>query len=165
MVPYQVFRCLEGDIIIAVGNDSQYATFCSVIGQDHLACDTQFRTASDRNRNRDALIPIIAEAMRARTMKEWIQLLEARNVPCGPIHDLKQTLEDPQVQHRGLQLLLPHSTGMDAPALANPIRLSESPIKYRNAAPQLGEHNRQILQERLGLSADYLADLKDRNVV
>lgn len=165
MVPYQVFRCKEGDIIIAVGNDSQYATFCSVIGCEALATDLRYRTAPERNRNRATLIPVIAQAMLARTMKEWIALLEARNVPCGPIHDLKQTLDDPQVRHRGMELSLPHSAGVNAPALANPIRLSETPVTYRRAAPQLGEHNQKILQDRLGYSAEHMAGLRARGVI
>lgn len=165
MVPYQVFRCKEGDIIIAVGNDSQYAAFCSVIECEALATDARYRTAPDRNRNRATLIPVVTQAMLARTMKEWIPLLEARNVPCGPIHDLKQVLEDPQVRHRGMELSLPHSAGVEAPALANPIRLSETPVTYRRAAPQLGEHNRQILQDRLGYSAEHVAALKARGVI
>ncbi|WP_288251515.1 CaiB/BaiF CoA-transferase family protein [uncultured Hydrogenophaga sp.] len=165
MVPYQVFRCQEGDIIVAVGNDSQYQAFCSVIGREALASDPLYRTASDRNRHRASLIPQVAEAMLARPMREWIGLLEARNVPCGPIHDMKQALEDPQVVHRGLQLNLPHAMGVPAPSLANPIRLSRTPIRYRSAAPQLGQHNQQILQERLGLSDERLAEFKARGVV
>jgi len=165
MVPYQVFLCKEGDIIIAVGNDAQYATLCSVIGREHLATDPLYRTAPDRNRNRAQLIPQIAEAMLARTMKEWIELLEASNVPCGPIHDMRQALEDPQVVHRGMQISLPHSLGVNAPALASPIRLSKTPIRYRGAAPQLGEHNQQILQDRLGLLAERVGELKSRGIV
>lgn len=165
MVPYQVFRCREGDIIIAVGNDSQYAAFCRVIDRPLLATDPQFSTGPQRNRNREALIPLIAEAMLAKTMEEWVTLLEANNVPCGPIHNMKQVFEDPQVMHRDMQLSLPHSAGVNAPSVANPIRLSDTPIRYERSAPTLGEHNHAILNERLGLSAERLAELKARGVV
>ncbi|MGH8784648.1 MAG: CaiB/BaiF CoA transferase family protein [Cupriavidus necator] len=165
MVPYQVFHCREGDIIIAIGNDSQYAAFCKVIDRPLLATDPQFSTAPQRNRNREALIPLIAEAMLAKTMEEWVALLEANNVPCGPIHNMKQVFEDPQVVHRDMQLSLPHSTGVNAPSVANPIRLSETPIRYERSAPTLGEHNQTILHERLGLSAERIAELKTRGVV
>ncbi len=165
MVPYQVFRCREGDIIIAVGNDSQYAAFCKVIDRPLLATDPQFSTGPQRNRNREALIPLIAEAMLAKTMEEWVTLLEANNVPCGPIHNMKQVFEDPQVMHRDMQLSLPHSAGVNAPSVANPIRLSDTPIRYERSAPTLGEHNHAILNERLGLSAERLAELKARGVV
>jgi crotonobetainyl-CoA:carnitine CoA-transferase CaiB-like acyl-CoA transferase len=165
MVPYQVFSCKEGDMIVAVGNDSQYAAFCNVIGRPLLAADPRYATCAQRNLNRDGLIPLIAEAMRARTMQEWIPLLEANNVPCGPINNLKQVFEDPQVRHRDMQLSLPHSAGISAPSVANPIRLSETPIRYGRAAPTLGEHNHAILNGRLGLSMERIAGLKAKGVV
>jgi crotonobetainyl-CoA:carnitine CoA-transferase CaiB-like acyl-CoA transferase len=165
MVPYQVFHCREGDIIIAVGNDSQYAAFCKVIDRPLLATDPQFSSGPQRNRNREALIPQIAEAMLAKTMEEWVTVLEGNNVPCGPIHNMKQVFEDPQVMHRDMQLSLPHSVGVNAPSIANPIRFSKTPICYERSAPILGEHNQAILHERLGLSAERLADLKARGVI
>lgn len=165
MVPYQVFHCREGDIIIAVGNDSQYAAFCKVIDRPLLATDPQFSTGPQRNRNREALIPLIAEAMLAKSMEEWVTLLEANNVPCGPIHNMKQVFEDPQVVHRDMQLSLPHSVGVNVPSVANPIRLSDTPIRYERSAPTLGEHNQAILHERLGLSTERLAELKVRGVI
>jgi crotonobetainyl-CoA:carnitine CoA-transferase CaiB-like acyl-CoA transferase len=165
MVPYQVFKCSEGDIIIAVGNDSQYAAFCRVIGRPQLATDPAFATGPNRNRNRKDLIRLVAEAMLARTMEEWVPLLEANNVPCGPIHNMKQVFEDPQVRHREMQLTLPHSAGVQAPSVANPIRLSDTPIQYGKSAPLLGEHNTAVLQERLGLSAQRIAELQSRGVV
>jgi crotonobetainyl-CoA:carnitine CoA-transferase CaiB-like acyl-CoA transferase len=165
MVPYQVFKCKEGDIIIAVGNDAQYAAFCKVIGREHLAIDPDYSTGSQRNRNRTALIPLIAEAILARTVEEWVALLEANNVPCGPIFNMKQVFEDPQVRHRKLQLTLPHSAGVQAPSVANPIRFSDTPIRYDKSAPLLGEHNHAILQRRLGLPADRIAELRAKGVV
>ncbi|MDB5911587.1 MAG: caiB [Ramlibacter sp.] len=165
MVPYQVFKCREGDIIIAVGNDGQYAAFCRVIGREHLASDPAFATGPQRNRNRKDLIPLIADAMLGKTMEEWVALLEANNVPCGPIHNMKQVFEDPQVRHRDMQLELPHSAGVQAPSVANPIRLSGTPIRYQKSAPLLGEHNTAVLQDRLGLSAQRIAELQAKGVV
>ena len=165
MVPYQVFKCREGDIIIAVGNDGQYAAFCKVIGVPHLATDPDYATGPQRNRNRKALIPLIAEAMLVRTMEEWVPLLEAKNVPCGPIYNLKQVFEDAQVRHRDMQRSLPHSAGVQAPSVANPIRLSDTPIQYGRSAPLLGEHNRSILQDRLGLTPERVAELQSKGVV
>ena len=165
MVPYQVFRCKEGDIIIAVGNDAQYAAFCKAIDRPALAEDPLYSTTAQRNRNRETLIPQVAEAMLARTMEDWVALLEARNVPCGPIHNMKQVFEDPQVTHREMQLSLPHSAGVQAPSVANPIRLSETPIRYTRSAPTLGEHNSAVLGDRLGLSDERMAELKAMGVV
>ena len=152
-------------IIIAVGNDGQYAAFCKAIGREHLATDPLYATGPNRNRNRQQLIPLIAEAMLARTMEEWVPLLEAVNVPCGPIHDMKQVFEDPHVRHRGMQLSLEHGAGVQAPALANPIRLSETPIRYGRSAPLLGEHNQQVLRDRLGLTDAELEALRAKGVV
>ena len=165
MVPYQVFGCSEGDIIIAVGNDTQYAAFCKAIERPLLATDPEYSTAAQRNRNREALIPLIAQAMLARTMQEWVALLEAHNVPCGPIQNLKQVFEDPQVMHRNMKVSLPHGAGVHAPGVANPIRLSETPIRYERSAPMLGEHNQAILKERLGLSDERIAELQAAGVV
>jgi crotonobetainyl-CoA:carnitine CoA-transferase CaiB-like acyl-CoA transferase len=165
LVPYQVFRCREGDIIIAVGNDSQYAAFCQVIGRPELASDERYRRSAERIRNRASLIPVIAEAMLRRTMQEWNTLLEAGNVPCGPVYDMRQVFADPQIRHRNMQVTLSHSAGVDAPGVANPIRLSDTPVRYGLAAPRLGEHSDAILKERLGLSAERITDLRARHII
>ena len=165
MVPYQVFRCKEGDVIVAVGNDTQYAAFCGVIGRPDLAEDARFTTAAQRNRNRETLIPQIAEAMLARTMTEWVTLMEAANVPCGPIYNMKQVLEDPQVRHRDMQLVLEHNSGSKAPSLANPIRFSDTPIRYQRSAPTLGEHTDRVLQDMLAFSAETIDALREQGVI
>jgi len=165
MVPYQVFKCKAGDIIIAVGNDAQYGALCNLIGREDLRTNPDYSTVPQRNRNRKALIPLIAQAMLAQTMEEWVALLEAKNVPCGPIFNMKQVFEDPQVRHREMQLTLPHSAGVQAPSVANPIRFSGTPIRYDRSAPLLGEHNQAILQDRLGLTAERIAALKAKGVV
>lgn len=165
MVPYQVFQCRLGDIIVAVGNDTQYAAFCRVIERPSLAADSRFSTAAQRNRNRAELIPQLAEALLARTMDEWIPLLEASNVPCGPIYNIEQVFECPQVKHRQMQLSLPHGAGVDAPGVANPIRMSDTPIRYQRSAPMLGEHNDFVLRERLGFSADRISELQANGII
>jgi crotonobetainyl-CoA:carnitine CoA-transferase CaiB-like acyl-CoA transferase len=165
MVPYQVFQCRNGDIIIAVGNDTQYAAFCRVIERPSLAADPLFSTVAQRNRNRAELIPQIAEALLTRSMDDWIPLLEASNVPCGPIYNIQQVFECPQVKHRQMQLSLPHGAGGDAPGVANPIRMSETPIRYHRSAPTLGEHNNVVLRDRLGLSAERINELEAKGII
>ncbi|RDK05966.1 CaiB/BaiF CoA transferase family protein [Cupriavidus lacunae] len=165
MVPYQVFRCKEGDVIVAVGNDSQYRAFCEVIGRPELGRDERFASAGQRNRNREALIPQVAEAMLARTMTDWVERMEAANVPCGPIYNMEQVFEDPQVRHREMQVSLPHGAGVQAPGLANPIRLSGTPVRYERAAPTLGEHTDDILRDRLGYDAARIAALRESGVL
>ncbi|AMG88552.1 MULTISPECIES: CaiB/BaiF CoA transferase family protein [Bordetella] len=165
MVPYQVFRCKEGDVIVAVGNDGQYRALCKLIERDDLATDERYATPGQRNRNRDTLIPEIAQAMLARTMQEWVALMEAANVPCGPIYNMQQMFEDPHVQHRGMRLSLPHSAGVQAPAVASPIRLSDTPIQYGRSAPLLGEHTDSVLAQRLGLAPARIAELRARGAI
>lgn len=165
MVPYQVFKCKDGNIIIAVGNDSQFVSLCQVLGMPDIGTDDRFSTPGQRNRNRETLIPMIGEVLMTKTMDEWVALLEPANVPCGPIYNLAQVFEQEQVKHRELKLSLPHSLGVDAPAVANPIKLSGTPIQYERSAPQLGEHNNEILQERLGLSSDKLDLMKKKGVI
>ena len=165
MVPYQVFRCSQGDVIVAVGNDTQFKALCRVIGREDLATDERYANPGQRNTNRDTLIPVIAQAMLTRTMTEWVERMEAANVPCGPIYDMQQVFEDPQVRHRGMKVSLPHSAGVQAPAVGSPIRLSETPVQYGRAAPGLGEHTDAVLSQTLGLTPERLQELRARNVI
>ncbi|WP_052097617.1 CaiB/BaiF CoA-transferase family protein [Achromobacter sp. RTa] len=165
MVPYQVFRCKEGEVIIAVGNDAQFRAFCGAIGRPDLAADERYATAGRRNRNRETLIPPIAEAMLTRAMGDWVQALQAVNVPCGPIYNMEQVFQDPHVRHRGMQLSLPHAAGVHTPSVANPIRMSDTPLRYERAAPTLGQHTDAVLRERLALSEERIAELKVKGIV
>ena len=165
MVPYQVFRCREGSLIVAVGNDSQFRSLCRVVGRDDLAADERYASAGNRNRHRETLIPELAQALALRPMAEWVALLEAANVPCGPINDMQQVFDDPQVRHRGMKLSLPHAAGVQAPGVASPLRFSQTPVAYGRAAPILGEHTDAVLAEKLGLDAARIAALRAKGVV
>ncbi|RJG02422.1 CaiB/BaiF CoA transferase family protein [Noviherbaspirillum sedimenti] len=165
MVPYQVFRCKEGDVIVAVGNDRQYAAFCRVIGRPDLGDDPRYKTVEMRVRNRSELIPEIARTMLTKTMSEWVGVLEPAQVPCGPINNMQQVFEDPQVRHREMKVSLPHSLGGVVPGLANPMRFSDTPIRYEKAAPTLGEHTEEVLSHKLGLSAERIAELREQGVL
>lgn len=165
MVPYQVFKCKDGNIIIAVGNDSQFVSLCTVLGIPEIGTDERFSTPGQRNRNRETLIPMLSEILMSKTMDEWVGMLESANVPCGPIYNLAQVFEQKQVKHRELLLSLPHSAGVQAPAVASPIKFSGTPIQYTQSAPQLGEHNAEILEGRLGFSEEKLKSLKDKGII
>ena len=165
LVPYQVFACSDRDLIVAVGNDGQYAAFCSAIGRPELAGDPRYARSGERTRNRETLIPVVADVMRTRGVAEWIPLLERAGVPCGPVNDMSQVFADPQVRHRRMQVTLPHSAAGEVPAIASPIRLSESPVQHGRAAPLLGEHSDAILQGHLGLSPGRIAELRARRVI
>ncbi len=165
MVPYSVFRCSDGDVIVTVGNNGQYAAFCKAIGRPDLIDDPRFVTSAQRSINRLELLPLVAAEMRKQPMRAWITAMEAVNVPCGPINNLEQVFDDPQVRHRGMKLSLPHGAGVDAPGVANPIRYSATPIAYRNAAPMLGEHTDEVLAAVAGLSPERIAALRAKGVV
>ncbi len=165
IVPYQVFKCKEGDVIVAVGNNSQYVSYCNALERPDLATDPRFAHGEQRIINRDQLIPQLSAIMLTRTMKEWVARLEEFNVPCGPIYTMDQVFEDPQVVHRQMRVEVPHSAGVKAPGLASPMRFSETPVTYEKAAPTLGEHTDTVLGELLGRSAEDIAELRTRGIV
>jgi glutaryl-CoA transferase len=115
--------------------------------------------------HRAELIPLIADVMRTRAKHEWIELLEAANVPCGPINNMKEVFEDPQVLHRKLRVDMPHPLGGVAPVVASPLRLSATPVEYRLAPPMLGQHNEEVLKGLLGRSDAEMKRLKDAGIV
>ena len=164
IVPYQDFPTADGHMILAIGNDGQFARFCEVAGRPELAADTRFATNRARVENRVELIPLLNEITATRTTAEWIGQLEARAVPCGPINGLAEVFADPQVQARGLAVKMPHPEAGEVPLVASPIRLSKTPVEYRRAPPLVGEHTDEILAD-LGVDAAGIAGLRERGVV
>lgn len=165
IVPYQVFRCQEGSIILAVGNDTQFRDLCHALGMPELATDERFARSFDRVRNRETLIPIIEEPFKTRTMMAWVEIFEKNNVPCGPIYPLDQVFEDVQVKQRNMKINLPHDAGVDVPTVASPIRMSQTPVRLEKSAPILGHDNKAVLQEELGLSDEQMAGLKAKGII
>ena len=165
IVPYQDFPTADGDIILAVGNDSQFRKFCEVAGCTELADDPRFASNKARVANREVLVPMLRQTTVFKTTGEWISLLEQAGVPCGPINNLAQVFEDAQVKARGLRLDLPHALGCLAPQVASPIRLSQTPVEYRHAPPLLGQHTEQVLQSLLGMSLERIGELRSAGVL
>ncbi len=150
IVPYQAFPTADGDIILAVGNDSQFAKFCIVAGHPEWSGDERFASNAQRVANRAVLVPLLRQATVMRTSADWIAALEAAGVPCGPINRIDEVFADPQVKARGLQMALPHPLAGQVPLVANPIRLSGSPVAYQRPPPLLGEHTEEVLAQWLG---------------
>ncbi|MDN4054992.1 CaiB/BaiF CoA-transferase family protein [Massilia sp. YIM B02763] len=165
IVPYQVFRTRDGHMVLAVGNDRQFAKFCDIAGCAHLAGDERFATNANRVRNREILVPMLEEVLLGRTTADWVAPLEAAGVPAGPINDIAQTFEHPQVKHRKMRVDLPHPQAGTVPSVANPIKFSATPIAYASAPPLLGQHTQDILATLAGLSAAEIAALKDKGIV
>jgi len=165
LTPYEVFATTDGHVILGCGNDSQFASFCKAAGRPGLAEDARFRTMPDRIRNRAELIPRVREIMKGRTSKEWIARLEAANVPCGPINSYKEVFEDPQVQHRGLKIGMPHPLAGAMAGIASPMRFSATPVTYDMPPPLLGQHTREVLSDLLGMDDVEIDRLRKRGAV
>ena len=165
IVPYQVFACADGHLILAVGNDAQFARFCDIAGRPSLAGDPRFATNAERVRNRDTLVPLIEALMRGRTQAHWLAALERAGIPGGPINRIDQVFADPQTVARGMKVELPHPLAGSVPQLRVPLRLSATPPVPNAAPPLLGEHTAWVLGERLGIGAEALADLAARGIV
>jgi crotonobetainyl-CoA:carnitine CoA-transferase CaiB-like acyl-CoA transferase len=149
IVPYQDFPTADGDFILTVGNDGQFRKFCEVAGHPEWSADARFATNSARVANRAELVPLIRQVTVFRTTAEWIAALEQAGVPCGPINDLAQVFADPQVQARGTRIRMAHPLSGEVDLVANPIRLSRTPVDYRRPPPLLGEHNSEVLTDWL----------------
>ena len=165
VVPYQAFRTADGHIILAIGNDGQFQRFCTAAGIEHLATDERYRTNAARIVNRDTLIPAMADVIEQRTSADWIALLEARAVPCGPINTIDQVFADPQVTARGMRRVLEHETAGPLAVVANPVRMASHDTTAAKAPPLLGENTQRVLSDVLGLSADAIAALRSEGVV
>ena len=165
IVPYQDFPTADGYMILAIGNDGQFARFCETAGNAALASDPRFSTNRARVENRALLIPLLKKLTVERTTADWIGTLEAIAVPCGPINTLAEVFADPQVQARGLKVAMPHPVAGSVPLVANPMKLSATPIDYRLPPPMLGEHTDEILAGALGLEGDAIAALRSSGVI
>ena len=159
IVPYQVFEVADGHLILAVGNDGQFARLCAIAGCSELATDPRFARNAGRVRNRAVLVPLLAARLRLRTRAEWLADLEAAKVPAGPINDLAEVFADPQVQQRGMAVDLPHPVAGSVRLVASPIKLGATPIRYRRAPPLLGADTDAVLAE-MGLDAEAIAALR-----
>jgi len=149
IVPYQVFPVADGHIIIATGNDSQYAKLCAVLGEPQLGEDPDYRDNRGRLAHRDALVAHLSELTRAMTRAELLGKLEAVGVPAGPINNLDQVFADPQVIQRGMRLGLPSEAAKEGrvPGVRTPIMIDGAPMAAPRPSPRLGEHTAEILRE------------------
>ena len=164
IVPYQVFGVADGHIILAVGNDGQFARFCTVAGCPELAQDARFATNASRVRHRETLVPLLAERMRQRGRADWLAALDAAKVPCGPINDLADVFADPQVLARGMKTTMAHPHNDALELVASPMKLSATPVQLHRAPPLLGQHTDEVLVE-LGLDAASRATLRAQGVL
>jgi crotonobetainyl-CoA:carnitine CoA-transferase CaiB-like acyl-CoA transferase len=147
IVPYQTFEASDGYLILAVGNDRQFAKFCEIAGRSEWAADARFATNAERVRHRAVLVPMLEDTVRQRPRADWLAALEAAKVPCGSINSIAEAFADPQAQARGAVVAMDHPLTPDLRLVASPMKLSATPISYRHAPPLLGQHSRELLLE------------------
>jgi crotonobetainyl-CoA:carnitine CoA-transferase CaiB-like acyl-CoA transferase len=167
IVPYRPFKTADGQIVIVVGNDEQFRRFCKIAECDELVKDSRFQTNEMRVRNREKLAETLDPIVAARPSAFWLKELEAQSIGCGPINNLEQVFNDPQVIAREMVHEMRHSAngGTAARLLANPIKMSETPVTYRHAPPLLGEHTVEIMSDMLGLDDSEIEELCDLGAI
>ncbi len=166
IVPYQVFPTADGHVVLSVGNDPTFKRFCDGFGLSHLLEDPRFATNAARVANRQLVTDTLTPVMQQHETGWWVDQLEALKIGCGPINTLEQVFADPQAVARGVVVHMPHAATPDGVrVIANPVRLSETPVSYRLPPPVLGEHTEAVLTDRLGLSTEDLAALRTQRVI
>ena len=171
IVPYQVFEVApaadghKDHVIIAVGNDSQFAKFCQVAGRPELASDPRFTKNQDRVRNRGVLVPLLATLMLTRPKAQWLADLETAKVPCGAINNLAEVFADPQVSERGMVTSWEHPLQPALRLVSSPMKLSATPVRTDLPPPLLGQHTAEVLRDVIGCSEEQLATLRKDKVI
>jgi formyl-CoA transferase len=165
IVPYQTFATADGHIIVAVGNDGQYKKFLAAGGRPELGTDERFATNPARVRNRDVLVPLLADMVKTKTKQEWINLLEAAGVPCGPINNLDEVFDNPQVNARGMRIDLPHPTGGQVRLVGSPMKMSATPPQADLPPPMLGQHTEEVLSDLLGRTPEQIAGMREKGII
>ena len=167
IVPYKRFDTKDGEVVLAAGNDGQYRRWCAFAGAEDLASDPRFASNSLRIAHRDELYELMIPYFAARTTSEWVDGLAAIGVPCGPVNDIAQVFDDPQIRARQMRIELPHHQAASGQValLGNPIKMSATPPVYRDAPPTLGQHTDEVLRELLSLDDAALRQLREDAVI
>ena len=162
--PQDVYACADGDAILVVGNDGQFAKLCAVLGRPEWATDERFATNAQRVRNIQVLSALLRHEFARRPRADLIAALDGAGVPCGAINSVPEVFEDPQVLARGMLKYVPHPCGVPVPQVSSPMRFAQTPLQDLAAPPLLGQHSRQVLEE-LGYSAERIDQLQAAGVL
>ena len=164
IVPYQPVACKDGYLMLAIGNDTQFAGLCRAAGEPDVAGDERFANNEARVHHRQALLDWLSRVMRTKTIDEWCALAERESFPCGPINTIDRVFADPQVQSRGMRIGMTSETYGELDLVASPLRLSATPVSYRHPPPALGADTDAILDE-LGLTREELRLLRESGII
>jgi crotonobetainyl-CoA:carnitine CoA-transferase CaiB-like acyl-CoA transferase len=165
LAPYETFEAKDGHVIVGVGSESLWRSFCDILGRPELAADPRFATNAGRVVNYAALRGLLVPLLKARRVEAWVSALEAAGVPCGRVRSVAEALDGPQVAARGLLLELTHPLAGRGRYVGKPIHQSGAQRASSRPPPLLGEHTSEVLRERLGLAPDSLATLQREGVV
>jgi crotonobetainyl-CoA:carnitine CoA-transferase CaiB-like acyl-CoA transferase len=162
--PQRIFDCRDGQMILVVGNDLQFAKLCKTIQRPELVDDERFKTNSARVRNEAVLTSLLQELLVQNDRAHWVDTFSQAGVPCGPINTIPEVFEDPQVRHREMLRYLPHPTAGKVPQVASPLRFRESALEMQRPPPLMGQHTEEILRE-LGHSTEKVAQLRAARII
>lgn len=165
IVPYGTFPASDGDFILAIGNDAQFARFASLAGAPGLSSDPRFARNAERVRNRDVLIPLIGVLTAGRSAGDWLAACEAAGIPAGPVNDLSQVFSSPQVAARGMKIAMARPKGKPVALIGNPLKMSATPVTYDKPPPELGADTGRVLSRLLGLDEAALAAMAADGVI
>jgi crotonobetainyl-CoA:carnitine CoA-transferase CaiB-like acyl-CoA transferase len=164
-MPAGVFRCADGELMLVVGNDAQFAKTCAVLGSPELATDPKFIKNNDRVVNGKEIMAIFAGLFLKNKVCYWLEQLEKAGVPCGPVNDFAQVFNDPHVRSRGMEIKVDHPFEHALSLIRNPIIFSETPVKDYRAPPLLGENTREVLASKLGYDDTKVEALKKQGII
>ena len=165
IVPYQTFNTSDGIMMLAIGNDTQFRKFCQFVERPELADNPNFQTNEQRVINRESLIEHLSKILLSQPTVWWINQLETLDIPCGPINTLQEVFNHSQIKHRNLVRKIPDNCSKQIYTIASPINLSEKPLQYRSASPDLSEHCEKILSSELGYDSEKIQHLRENGIV
>lgn len=159
IVPYQPFACADGHVMLAIGNETQFANFCIAAGCPELAADARFATNATRVHNREQLVPLLQERILTKTIDQWCELANTHGFPCGPINTVDRVFEDEHIKARGMRVDIDSARYGKVGTVASPMRFSETQVQYTSPPPELGQDTEAVLAE-LGIDAKKVAQLR-----